>query len=91
MCRNLLGRNRDNKLLRRNNGTSVIPGAIFPGIFTATLDTLLYHFHFIFRINYRVTLISPPFARQIARADKLPRSLAPTRDRVLPKIFSDLI
>jgi len=58
-------KHRDNELLRRNNGTSVIPGVIFPGIFIATLDTLLYHFHFISRINYRVALIGTPFARQI--------------------------
>jgi len=48
-------KNHDNKLLRRNE-MDVIPGAIFPGIFTATPDTLLYYFHFIPRINYRVAL-----------------------------------
>lgn len=64
---------RDNVLLRRNGGNGgVIPGAIFRGIFTAAPDTLLYHFHFIPRINYRAALIGPLFARQITRADKLP-------------------
>lgn len=74
---NLLIRNGNNKLAHRKNGTdkALSWGYFSRNIYRYTERFIVYHFHFIFCINYHVALIGMPFTRQITRSDKRPRSL----------------